>query len=571
MPDPSLEESSDDRRRALLYVRVSTPQQAEEGASLDAQEAELRQLAALWTPELPVTVLREEGRSARSGKKRPKYEEAIALIEAGNVAAIYATKSDRLGRSVHEYLTFLGLCHEQGTAVFTKAGKTENTATGKLLAGVLGSIAQFESDLRSERVSEVNEHIRERGEWPGGRPPWGYTRGEDRVLHPSPDAPLIRQAFERYDQGASLSAVWRFLVGAAKRERDIVRLDYVSKLLRNPTYAGWIPAKTKTGAPTLTEGRHEALVPRDLFERVQARLADNKETGYRGQSLSPFGAIARCGGCGAMLRTKRLSVDKGGYAYFRCNEDCGRVQQIPVEQLELWAVAYLSVVPDWIEAAFDSGEWRKLLGDTQEADRLASQIGELEQGRANVRALARTGALSADEAQADLEASERDLRRLREEHKRHSASEDAVRADLARLQDTLESGFDGDNIAQLWQRATRAQKEAALTTVLRRIHLLPDSIALTFTYGLPGPIYVPISRERRRPETAAEFRRLGFGLIESADRGQPSPHDPTQPKAASLAGSRETSEPCRKSRRPLRARSEGRSPSLPCAGRRAPG
>src|SRR5262249_20356028 len=127
-------------RMSLIYVRVSTALQAEEGASLNAQEAELRALAASTSPDLPIVVLREEGKSGRAGKRRPKYEEAKRLISDGAVANVFATKTDRLGRSVGEYLSFLGLCDENHTNVYTQTGKVENTATGKLLAGVLSLI-----------------------------------------------------------------------------------------------------------------------------------------------------------------------------------------------------------------------------------------------------------------------------------------------------------------------------------------------------------------------------------------------------------------------------------------------
>lgn len=600
-------QDAQDASVGILYVRVSTLHQAEEGASLDAQEAELRQLAKAHTPELRIIVLREEGKSGRSGKKRPKYEQAKAHIRDGQVGAIYATKTDRLGRSVHEYLEFLALCHDAGTAVFTKNGKVENTATGKLLAGFLGIVAQFESDLRSERVKEVIEHLRDDGYWTQGRAPWGYRRGDDRILYKSADGHLIRAAFDRADEGAGPMEVTRFLIGAPKEERETVDLAFVQKILRNAVYAGYVTADTKSGAPTLIEGQHgpnygrDPLVPRDLFSRVQEKLDERRTSRTREDSgLSPFGPLARCGSCRAVLRVKRLQ--DGGYAYFECGDACGKVSPIPTEQLELWTVAYLSVIPRLIEQLFESGQWRILLGNQDEARRISERILELETGRENIRALARTGALDPSEADADLQANTRELRTLREEYEHHAADEDIVRADLERLAHALDYGFDGENIAQFWQHADTKGKREALESVLDRLDLHDGCIGLTFKYGLwawsepaetvlgaledsiprelvssiePGlrarlPLVLPAQKHRRTPKRTAQYEALGFlGLSFDVAPSRLAATADSQTRIST--GDSGDSESVAKSRSARRGRSAGRSPSPPCAGRRARG
>jgi DNA invertase Pin-like site-specific DNA recombinase len=562
----------------LIYSRVSTPHQAEEGASLDTQEKELRALAKTTAPDLRVVVLREEGKSARSGKVRPKYEEAKRLIEDGLVANIFATKTDRLGRSVVEYLTFLGLCHDNGTAVHTKNGKVEDTATGKLLAGILGVIAEFETDLRSERVREVNEHLAENGYWAGGNPPWGLKRGRDRILYPAADLSLICEAFERYDAGASMRRVHRFLVGAAKQERQTISLDFVSKMLRNHTYTGFVPSDTKSPAPIYHEGRHgptfgvDPPVPRELFERVQVRLRANKETGYRGQTLSPFGAIARCGSCGATLRTHRLSEKEGGYAYLVCSARCGKVSPIPVEQLELWVVAYAGVIPQWIEQALVDGGWRDVIPNAAEREQVEAELEQADRARAEIRTALRNGLLTADEAASDLESTARTQDRLRPRHERLSADAEGIKADLERLRDHIDHGFpNGMNLAQFWQGASGDEKRQAAAAILERIELGNNKIGLAFRYGLrtPLPILLDIDRVRRTPELTAKYRELNFGL-ESADRAKaPEAAESPQPRAAPRIAAQ--TEPGRKSRQLARARWSGRSPIPPSSTRQAQG
>jgi site-specific DNA recombinase len=587
-------------RHVALYVRVSTNEQATQGVSLDAQDAQLRRFAAERWPELPARVYRDEGKSGRVGKRRPGYEEMLAAIESGQVAIAAATKGDRLGRSTIESARLAKLCHDSATELHTiAAGRVETTAVGQLTYTMLQGIAQFESDLRSERTAEALDHLTSNGYWRGGSPAWGLQCGDDRILRPSPDGHLILEAFERYAAGDSVRKVRAFLVGAAKHERERVTLDHVSKLLRNPVYAGWIVRGTKTGERELIEGRHgpaygvDALVQRDLFERVQRRLDENLETGYRGQSHSPLGAIARCASCGALLRTKRLPDQKGGYAYLECNDRCGRVKPIAVEQLEVWVVAYLNAVAAYIDQLLASGEWRVFLTDPAELERVTTEVAKAETGQETVRALARSGSLPAADAESDLKQIDRELRRLRPLHDELSRDAEQVQADLERLRDQIAHGFGGKGLVAFWRTATTREKQDALAGVLERIDLVDNGLALTFQYGLRAPIprdvqeakyrelslpehYIegllalpprpiaialPIERRRRRPGEAEALAKLGFG-IKPADRAKRA-KSATGLKSRTARPMRDSSRASRTTPPARRARSASRSPTPP--------
>src|SRR4051812_27650276 len=94
-----------ERPLALAYVRVSTTEQADEGASLQAQrellgaEAERRG----WDVEF----VADEGYSAKSVEGRPGLVEALARLDSGGADVLLVLRVDRLSRSVSDFATLM--------------------------------------------------------------------------------------------------------------------------------------------------------------------------------------------------------------------------------------------------------------------------------------------------------------------------------------------------------------------------------------------------------------------------------------------------------------------------------
>ena len=544
-------EAATDARLVVIYERVSTAPQAKDGSSIETQEASLRRHVLLNEDCAAPHLLNEEGgASARKGKKRPKYEELRRLIDAGEVKLVVAAKPDRLGRSVTEYLAFLTLCAERGTRVFTLNGGevSTTTATGKLIAGVLGMIAEFESDLRSERVTEVFAHQRSEGHFVG-KPPWGYMRPPDdkRRIVPSADAWIVRRAFELYAEGATVGAVAAWINSQPKEERGPVRLDFVSKMLRKETYAGRSPINTKSAAKTSIPGDHEALCPPERWERVQELLRRNEKVGYRGSKVQPFGHLARCGACLGPLRHRKTN-DGGRYHYVACARGCG-ARAWPAWQFEMAVVMYLCSLPLVIEQKLTDGSWSELLADAGSATAVKEELTKLETGRASVLRLVTSGAMSDAEATPLIRKNDARTAELRPEYERLARSADELRGELERLRDDLRFGR-GDHpgaALHFWQETGHEDRIQELSGPLKNVWLLDNGLAFQFNHGLTQDFPVPFAPARSEAAKAAEAARLGFGLPGVAE------------------------EVDRNVRSPRRARSRGRSPSPPCAGQRARG
>jgi DNA invertase Pin-like site-specific DNA recombinase len=98
--------------KAIGYVRVSTDRQAEQGVSLEAQEAKIRAMATVHVTDL-LEVIIDGGESAKN-LNRPGLKRLIVLVDSGKVEAVIIAKLDRLTRSVKDLCSLLELFEKRG-------------------------------------------------------------------------------------------------------------------------------------------------------------------------------------------------------------------------------------------------------------------------------------------------------------------------------------------------------------------------------------------------------------------------------------------------------------------------
>ena len=103
-------------------------------------------------------------------RDRPALEECLRFVREGDVLLV--TKLDRLARSASHLHQIVEMLNDKGVGfkVLDDASLDTTTRTGKLVFGILASIAEFETALRKERQMEGIAKAKERGET-GGRPP----------------------------------------------------------------------------------------------------------------------------------------------------------------------------------------------------------------------------------------------------------------------------------------------------------------------------------------------------------------------------------------------------------------
>jgi DNA invertase Pin-like site-specific DNA recombinase len=165
--------------KVIGYARVSTNEQAEQGVSLDAQEARIRAYCTAQEWEC-VEVVRDDGYSAKD-LKRPGL--GCLLAEAQRTdrrfEGVVVPKLDRLTRSVRDLhvLTDLFTRHRLAMVSIQEAFDT-STATGQLFYTLVAALSEWERGVIGERTREALAHKRRRGER-AGPVPYGYDLAAD--------------------------------------------------------------------------------------------------------------------------------------------------------------------------------------------------------------------------------------------------------------------------------------------------------------------------------------------------------------------------------------------------------
>jgi hypothetical protein len=213
---------------------------------------------------------------------RPGLQALLADIDAGLVDVIVVYKVDRLTRSLADFAKIVERLDAK-EASFVSVTQAFNTTTsmGRLTLNVLLSFAQFEREVTGERIRDKIAASKKKGLWMGGPVPLGY-QVRDRKLVPVPEeAERVRTIMRRYLEIRSVPA----LIEVLRAEGVVTKVQPRTSgphrggipfargslfyLLKNPVYRGKIVHKRKA-----YDGEHEPIVDEELWDRVQAQLAE---------------------------------------------------------------------------------------------------------------------------------------------------------------------------------------------------------------------------------------------------------------------------------------------------------
>ena len=232
--------------RAIGYIRVSTDEQAETGISLAAQEEKVRAyaLAKGW----PLTSIIRDEASAKD-LRRPGIQAVLAGCKASPrpFDVIIITKLDRLTRSVRDLGYLVQDVFDRTGVAFSSIADNFDTTTanGKLALNILGSVAQWERDIISERTREALTHKRLVKRERVGLVPLGFDLGDDgkTLIVNNEEMALVRKIRALRAEGWGYARIARTMeeAGAKTKCGGRWRPWGVRYLLRNPLYAAAMP------------------------------------------------------------------------------------------------------------------------------------------------------------------------------------------------------------------------------------------------------------------------------------------------------------------------------------------
>jgi site-specific DNA recombinase len=191
--------------RVIGYTRVSTQEQASEGASLAAQEERIRAWALANDAEV-VDIVREEGVSGTKPLgERPAGARIAKLLDARkpNADAVVVVRMDRLGRDAAEQLALLKRFRTGKVGLVAIAQSIDlASAHGRALAGIGAVFSELERALISERTEETLADLREKKQV-FNHLPFGW----DAVEVKDEDGKVSRHLVENDDEQATLRRI----------------------------------------------------------------------------------------------------------------------------------------------------------------------------------------------------------------------------------------------------------------------------------------------------------------------------------------------------------------------------
>jgi site-specific DNA recombinase len=305
------------RPRVLTYARVSSKEQEKEGFSIPAQQKVLHSYAETSRFHIAQEFVDVET-AKQSG--RNNFELMVRYLKAhSSVRAILVEKTDRLYRNLKDWVTLDELDIEIHLVKEGVILSRDSKSSEKFVHGIKVLMAKNYIDNLSEEARKGQQEKAEQGIWPT-KAPLGYRNilGPEgkKIITPDPNiAPIITHLFGWYATG-TLS-----LKDAAEKARSAglvyrrtgaaVPVSTIHLILRNRIYTGEFEWKGH-----LHKGRHEPLITRELWERVQGVLdgRHSKKT-RRSKHDFAFSGLISCGHCGCAMVGE---LKKGRYVYYHC-------------------------------------------------------------------------------------------------------------------------------------------------------------------------------------------------------------------------------------------------------------
>lgn len=274
--------------RCAIYTRKSSEEGLEQSFnSLDAQREACEAYIASQRHEgwrtLPSGY--DDGGYSGGSLERPSLMRLFEDIEKNKVDTIVVYKVDRLTRSLADFAKIVELLDRKG-ASFVSVTQQFNTTTsmGRLTLNILLSFAQFEREVTGERIRDKIAASKRKGMWVGGTVPLGYDLRDRKLIVNREEAALVCNLYRLYLELQCVAKLKTHLdregvkskvrISAAGNHTGGVAYSRgaLYEILRNRHYLGEIVHRDQC-----YPGEHEAIVPRDLWNRVQIQLGSDHQ------------------------------------------------------------------------------------------------------------------------------------------------------------------------------------------------------------------------------------------------------------------------------------------------------
>lgn len=421
----------------VIYARYSSDGQREE--SIEGQIRECTE----YCERNGITVVRHYIDRALSAKtdNRPDFQQMIKDSAKGLFDVIVVWKLDRFARNRYDSAHYKAALKKNGVRVLSAKENIADGPEGIILESMLESMAEYYSAELSVKVIRGHTENALKCKYNGGTPTFGYLIDKDKQYQADPvAAPVVLKIFKMYDTGSTMKEIKDHLndLGVTTVRGKPADLNFVSGILHNRKYIGEYKYRdiiVPDGIP--------ALVPQDLFERVQEKMEKNKKAPARHKAEDDYLLTTKlfCGTCRSFMVGESGTSAAGGrkYHYYRCvntkkRKTCDArhksIRKEPLETAVVMAVKEMIMDDDFVEYFVDLAQ--ELQGkESSELPALRKRLSDTEKGIENMLNAIQMGIIndSTKRRLDELEAAKQklELSIIREEIRKPVFSRDQIR------------------------------------------------------------------------------------------------------------------------------------------------
>lgn len=321
--------NAEDKLRVADYCRVSTATDAQL-ESLEAQKNHYENYINSRDDWCFAGVYYDGGITGTKASKRPELMRLLADCKAKKIDFVITKSISRFARNTLDCLKYIRMLKDKNIPVFfEKESINTMDAKGEVLLTIMASLAQQESQSLSQNVKMGLQFRYQNGQVQVNHNHFlRYTKDREGNLVIDPEqAEVVKRIYREYLEGSSMDKIAKglekdgILTGAGKKKwwtstiNKILRNEkYIGDALLQKTYTTDFLNKTRVKNNGIVpqyyvENNHEAIIPNDIFLRVQEELVRRRvvKTSANGKKRSYscnhcFAQLVICGECGEMFR-----------------------------------------------------------------------------------------------------------------------------------------------------------------------------------------------------------------------------------------------------------------------------
>lgn len=326
-------------RRIGIYLRVSTEEQAriQDGSLVSQRQRLIEYVDGQNRRDANWGVIVDFYCDDKSAKdmNRPEFQRLLADVKLGRINLILSTELSRLSRSLKDFCEVWDLFKKHDTGFITLREQFDTTtAAGEMMVFNLMNFAQYERKQTAERISANWAARAKRGLWNGGSIPLGFNRNPKspgELLPNDEEAKTVNEIFKTFLNVGSVRETCREM-----SRRGVFSKRYTNKhgiekggghftvpslfrILTNRAYIGLREINKSKSEAEVVPASWSAIVDEKLFDKVQKKLASNKNK-YKPDEWKkyPYPLTERlvCGECGKKLGGKSAHGKNRKHHYY---------------------------------------------------------------------------------------------------------------------------------------------------------------------------------------------------------------------------------------------------------------